>query len=88
MVKGLTKEKVGVSEVGGWSSNKVQLYERKMIHHFSADQVEQRKKHMKKQLGECLSSDLRLSLEPNSATGVCSAVLLSDFTGQTLGRGL
>lgn len=47
-----------------------------MIHHFSVDQVGQRKKHMKRQLGERLSSDLRLSLESNSATGVYSAVFI------------
>ena len=47
-----------------------------MIHHFSVDQVGQRKKHMKRQLGERLSSDLRLSLESNSATGVYSAVVI------------
>lgn len=50
-----------------------------MIHHFSADQVGQRKKHMKKQLGERLSSDLRLSLESNSATGVYSAVFIEQI---------
>lgn len=50
-----------------------------MIHHFSVDQVGQRKKHTKRQLGKRLSSDLRLSLESNSATGVYSAVFIEQI---------